>query len=64
MKFVSDLKEFIYPEDATSRVMESAINNGSSVKGKILWFILTGALLIGCSYLGYRFGGGLVGDDD
>ena len=64
MKFVSDLKAFVYPDSTVTQLMGPVIANEDSKGRKILWIVLTGVLLIGCGYLSYRFGSGLVGDDE
>ena len=64
MKFISDLKAFIYPEETVSQVVGSAIESNNSGKSKILWFIITGIFIIGCSYLNYKYCCSLVKDDD
>lgn len=64
MKFISDLKEFMYPDNSVTQLMRPVIENESNKGKKTLWILLTGVLLLGCSYLSYRFSKSLVGDDE
>lgn len=64
MKFISDLKEFMYPDNSVTQLMRPVIENEHHKGKKILWILLTGVLLLGCSYLSYRFSKGLVVGDD
>ena len=64
MKFISDLKDFVYSSDNTvTQLMNSTVQNSSGKGKKILWLLLGGLFLLGSSYFGYRFGSGLVRDN-
>ena len=64
MKFISDLKEILYPDNAVTRLMEPVIINEPKKSKKLMWIILTGILLLGCSYFSYRYNLIKMDDDD
>ena len=64
MKFISDLKAILYPDNAVTRLMEPVIINEPKKSKKFMWIILTGILLLGCSYFSYKFSCRNIEDDD
>lgn len=63
MKFISDLKAILYPDNAVTRLMEPVIINEPKKSKKLMWIILTG-ILLGCSYFSYRYNIVRTDDDD
>ena len=64
MKFISDLKAILYPDNAVTRLMEPVIINEPKKSKKFMWILLTGILLLGCSYFSYKFNCRNIEDDD